>query len=57
MIDKKALLGGLAVTIIFLAGVLLGDSVQSIYKAKAIKNNCAYYHSQTGEFTWKEGEE
>jgi len=35
---------------------LIGTSVRSDgWKAEAIKNGAAYYHPQTGDFTWKKG--
>jgi len=37
---------------------LVGTSVRSDgWKAEAIKNGAAYYHPQTGDFTWKKGGE
>ena len=48
-------------TLALSAGVIIGliihatfSTEDNVWKSDAIQNGCAYYHSQTGEFTWKE---
>ena len=50
--DKQLIALGFAIGLL-IGGWVVGFVINSDYKIKAIKYEAAYYHPETGKFTWK----